>query len=82
MNNCAVRTGMSCVMGAGLGVMFGLFMGTMDGAVRMGAEGLLLRGSCLGQPAVQCYGRLWGKAATWHQGAAWPTATATAGPGL
>lgn len=34
MNNCAVRTVLSGVMGAGLGVMFGLFMGTMDGAVR------------------------------------------------
>lgn len=30
MNNCAVRTIMSTVMGAGLGVMFGIFMGTMD----------------------------------------------------
>jgi import inner membrane translocase subunit TIM22 len=32
MNNCAVRTGLSCVMGAGLGVVFGVFMGTMDAA--------------------------------------------------
>ncbi len=32
MNNCAVRTGLSCVMGAGLGVAFGVFMGTMDAA--------------------------------------------------
>lgn len=30
MNNCAVRTIMSTVMGAGLGVVFGIFMGTMD----------------------------------------------------
>ncbi len=30
MNNCAVRTIMSTVMGAGLGVAFGIFMGTMD----------------------------------------------------
>ena len=30
MNNCAVRTVMSSVMGAGLGVVFGIFMGTMD----------------------------------------------------
>jgi import inner membrane translocase subunit TIM22 len=30
MNNCAVRTIMSSVMGGGLGVLFGIFMGTMD----------------------------------------------------
>ena len=30
MNNCAVRTIMSGVMGSGLGVVFGVFMGTMD----------------------------------------------------
>eukprot|EP00887_Chlorella_sp_A99_P001415 scaffold8.g1415.t1 len=40
MNNCAVRTVLSCVMGAGLGVMFGLFMGTMDGA-GLGIDGTL-----------------------------------------
>jgi import inner membrane translocase subunit TIM22 len=32
MNNCAVRTIMSGVMGMGLGVVFGVFMGTMDSA--------------------------------------------------
>ena len=30
MNNCAVRTVLSTVLGAGMGVMFGIFMGTMD----------------------------------------------------
>ena len=30
MNNCAVRTVLSAVMGGGMGVMFGVFMGTMD----------------------------------------------------
>lgn len=30
MNHCAVRTIMSGVMGSGLGVVFGIFMGTMD----------------------------------------------------
>jgi len=30
MNNCGVRTVLSTVLGAGMGVMFGIFMGTMD----------------------------------------------------
>lgn len=34
MNNCAVRTILSGVMGSGLGVVFGIFMGTMDTSVR------------------------------------------------
>ena len=34
MNNCAVRTVLSGVMGSALGVLFGVFMGTMDSAVR------------------------------------------------
>jgi hypothetical protein len=34
MNNCAVRTALSGVMGSGLGVLFGVFMGTMDSSVR------------------------------------------------
>ena len=34
MNNCATRTILSGVLGAGLGVAFGIFMGTMDTAVR------------------------------------------------
>ena len=34
MNNCAVRTVLSGGMGMVLGVVFGIFMGTMDGAVR------------------------------------------------
>ena len=33
MNNCAVRTGLSAVMGLGLGAMFGIAMGTFDTAV-------------------------------------------------
>ena len=33
MNNCAVRTGLSGVMGSGLGLLFGVFMGTMDSSV-------------------------------------------------
>lgn len=33
MNNCAVRTGLSGVMGLGLGTMFGIAMGTFDTAV-------------------------------------------------
>lgn len=40
MNNCAVRTVLSAVMGGGLGAMFGLFMGTMDGAVRLSSGGV------------------------------------------
>ena len=34
MNNCGVRTVLSGVMGAGLGLVFGVFMVTMDAAVR------------------------------------------------
>jgi len=34
MNNCAVRTILSGVMGSGLGIVFGIFMGTMDTSVR------------------------------------------------
>ncbi len=34
MNNCAIRTGLSGVMGLGLGAMFGVAMGTFDTAVR------------------------------------------------
>lgn len=34
MNNCIVRTILSGVMGTGLGVVFGIFMGTMDTSVR------------------------------------------------
>lgn len=34
MNNCGTRTVMSGVMGLGLGVLFGVVMGSMDGAVR------------------------------------------------
>lgn len=33
MNNCAIRTGLSGVMGLGLGAMFGVAMGTFDTAV-------------------------------------------------
>ena len=33
MNNCATRTVMSGVMGMGLGVVFGIVMGSMDSAV-------------------------------------------------
>lgn len=32
MNNCGVRTVLAAVMGAGLGAVFGIFMGTMDTA--------------------------------------------------
>lgn len=35
MNNCAVRTVLSGVMGSALGVLFGVFMGTMDSSVRL-----------------------------------------------
>jgi hypothetical protein len=34
MNNCGTRTVLSAVMGSGLGVLFGIFMGTMDTSVR------------------------------------------------
>ncbi len=34
MNNCATRTALSGVMGLGLGVLFGIVMGSMDGTVR------------------------------------------------
>ncbi|PSC72764.1 import inner membrane translocase subunit Tim22 [Micractinium conductrix] len=36
MNNCVVRTVLSCVLGGGMGVMFGIFMGTMDTGAAMG----------------------------------------------
>ena len=35
MNNCGIRTAMSGVMGMGLGVLFGVVMGTMDAGVRL-----------------------------------------------
>lgn len=35
MNNCGVRTVMSGVMGMGLGVLFGVVMGTMDAGVSL-----------------------------------------------
>ena len=38
MNNCGVRTVLSGVMGAGLGAVFGVFMVTMDAAVRPSPE--------------------------------------------
>ena len=38
MNNCAVRTALSGVMGLGLGVLFGILMGSMDGAVSQIAQ--------------------------------------------
>jgi mitochondrial import inner membrane translocase subunit TIM22 len=34
MNNCAIRAVVSGVMGSMLGVVFGIFMGTMDTTVR------------------------------------------------
>ena len=37
MNNCGTRTVLSAVMGSGLGVLFGIFMGTMDTSVRNSA---------------------------------------------
>jgi import inner membrane translocase subunit TIM22 len=36
MNNCGVRTVLSTVLGAGMGVMFGVFMGTMDTGAAVG----------------------------------------------
>ena len=38
MNNCVVRTILSAVLGSGMGVMFGVFMGTMD---TVGAPGVV-----------------------------------------
>ena len=35
MNNCATRTGLSAVMGSALGVVFGIFMGTMESSVSL-----------------------------------------------
>ena len=35
MNNCGIRTVMSGVMGMGLGVLFGVVMGTMDAGVSL-----------------------------------------------
>jgi hypothetical protein len=37
MNNCGTRTVLSAVMGSGLGVLFGIFMGTMETSVRNSA---------------------------------------------
>ena len=37
MNNCGTRTVLSAVMGSGLGVLFGIFMGTMETSVRNAA---------------------------------------------
>ncbi|KAL4425000.1 hypothetical protein ABPG77_002885 [Micractinium sp. CCAP 211/92] len=39
MNNCAVRTVLSAVLGSGMGVMFGIFMGTMDTGGAAGGVG-------------------------------------------
>lgn len=47
MNNCGVRTVLSAVMGAGLGVMFGIFMGTMDSAGAVSRAARVLLPSCL-----------------------------------
>lgn len=41
MNNCATRTILSGVMGTGLGVVFGIFMGTMDTSVCAGAGSVM-----------------------------------------
>lgn len=35
MNNCATRTILSAGMGSALGVVFGIFMGTMESSVRV-----------------------------------------------
>lgn len=35
INNCAVKTVISGIMGSALGVFFGIFMGAMDSAVRL-----------------------------------------------
>lgn len=40
MNNCAVRTVLSAVLGSGMGVMFGIFMGTMDTVGTVGLKSL------------------------------------------
>ena len=44
MNNCFVKTVISGVMGSGLGLVFGVFMGAMDSAVS----------SCCSFPALRC----------------------------
>ncbi|KAI3436827.1 hypothetical protein D9Q98_006237 [Chlorella vulgaris] len=38
MNNCVVRTIMSAVMGGGMGVLFAVFMGTMDTGSTIGGS--------------------------------------------
>ena len=35
INNCAVKTVISGIMGSALGICFGVFMGAMDSAVRL-----------------------------------------------
>ena len=47
MNNCAIRTGLSGVMGLGLGAMFGVAMGTFDTAVSFKSQVLLIPGQKL-----------------------------------
>jgi hypothetical protein len=42
MNNCGTRTVLSAVMGSGLGVLFGIFMGTMETSVRTDAFSVIL----------------------------------------
>lgn len=55
MNNCAVRTILSGVMGTGLGVVFGIFMGTMDTSVCADIFGLLWLGLAGGDFGVVTY---------------------------
>ena len=38
INNCAVKTIISGIMGSALGVCFGVFMGAMDSAVRLSCD--------------------------------------------
>ena len=50
MNNCAVRTVMSGVLGSGLGLVFGVVMGSMDAGVSsQHSTCLQLQGACCAQ---------------------------------
>lgn len=56
INNCAVKTVISGVMGSALGVAFGVFMGAMDSAVSTPDQPM--RGGSLHAVLVLCSGAL------------------------
>ena len=54
MNNCGIRTVMSGVMGMGLGLVFGIVMGSMDAGVSISFDALPHRLPMLRQSTQNC----------------------------